>query len=59
MDRDAINLFDLDRQRFLTLFREFLENNNIPDEIKRSEISATAVVLGQMCQLVGPDRGMF
>ena len=54
MDRDAITLFDHDRQRFLALFREFLENPRIPEEIKRESVSTTHVVLDQMAGLILP-----
>jgi hypothetical protein len=41
MDRDALNLFDEDRQRFLTLYRDFLANPDVPPEIKTEYVTAT------------------
>lgn len=56
MDQDAIRLFDEDRQRFLSCFREFLENPDIPVAIKREAVSTTQVVLGQLAHLLGSNR---
>jgi hypothetical protein len=58
MDRDAINLFDEDRRRFLAILRDFLENPNVPFEIKRETISSTQTVLHQLYGLVGPNRSI-
>lgn len=41
MDEDAIRLFDQDRQRFLTLLREFLANPDVPDDIKAETVQST------------------
>jgi hypothetical protein len=41
MGNDAIRLFDEDRQRFLTLYREFLANPDVPTEVKTEYVLAT------------------
>lgn len=41
MDNDAIRLFDDDRQRFLTLYREFLADPNIPSDVKTETVLST------------------
>lgn len=57
MINDATRLFDEDRQRFLTLFREFLQNTTVPDQIKTESVATTLNVLRQMRELVGPKHG--
>jgi len=58
VDRDAIRLFDEDRIRFLSCFREFLENPDIPVAIKREAVSTTQLVLGQLASLLGSNRSV-
>lgn len=57
MKTDAIRLFEEDRQRFLTLYREFLQNPRIPDHVKAEAIAVTPDVLRQIGELVGPAHG--
>lgn len=57
MDNDAVCLFEQDRQRFLTLYREVLQNPNVSDSAKSEIVRSTESVIRQMAQLIGPRCG--
>lgn len=57
MDNDAVCLFEQDRQRFLTLYREVLQNPNVSDSAKGEIVRSTESVIRQMAQLIGPKHG--
>lgn len=57
MNNDAVRLFNEDRQRFLTLYREFLSNSLVSDTDKIEVIESTPSVIRQIAELIGPKRG--
>lgn len=57
MDDDAVCLFEQDRQRFLTLYREVLQNPIVSDSAKAEIVRSTESVVRQMGELIGPKHG--
>lgn len=57
MDDDASRLFEQDRQRFLALFSEFLNNQTVPLAERRQVARDTTEVLRQLSDLAGFHHG--
>ena len=54
MDRDAIDLFDQDRHRWLAICRDFFENPRIPLDVKGDAARDTAKVMLQLLAMASP-----
>lgn len=54
---DAAKLFDEDRQRFLTLFREFLCDRGVPRALLAEEAAATINAVQQIAVMSLIARG--
>lgn len=57
MDNDAARLFDQDRQRFLSIYTDFLKNTSVPLADRQEAAKTTIGVLRQIADLTGLHHG--